>query len=111
MQVLLDTADGRWHRPAIGTGGRRVACGKDVPVRATNRKETYEGALCEDGCFSPWELGESIRLRSEALDRVREEQQERERQIKDWEAAHPKWTAPATLPVCQQGDDDPSDDR
>jgi hypothetical protein len=54
VQVKL-TPHGEWHRKAVG--GARTACGRALGGYAT-RIEQYMGKLCEDGCFSKWEISQ-----------------------------------------------------
>jgi hypothetical protein len=58
VQVKL-TLNGCWHRKAIG--GKHTACGKPLGGWAS-RDESYAGLLCEEGCFSPYEMHELARL-------------------------------------------------
>jgi hypothetical protein len=60
VQIRMD--DGQWHRKMIG--GLRTACGKSINYRHgyQPRHESYDGALCLDGCFSPDEVAENERL-------------------------------------------------
>lgn len=67
LTVQVHHDDGYWHRRAIG--GVRTGCGTILVARDGHalRMESYEGPLCEGGCFSPWELLESLRLRARQL--------------------------------------------
>ena len=51
VQVKM-TPTGPWHRKAIG--GHLTACGVRLGGFAS-RDESYNGALCQDGCFSRFE--------------------------------------------------------
>lgn len=53
VQVRLAPDDRTWHRKAIG--GQYTACGRLGGY--ASRDESYEGQLCDDGCFSRFELG------------------------------------------------------
>lgn len=59
VQVKLD--DGQWHRKAIG--GLETACHDPQPINyrlvLDTRHESYEGAICLDGCFSLSEVAKS----------------------------------------------------
>jgi hypothetical protein len=54
MHIHLD--DGRWHREICG--GSSVACGGTVNLRLRQlrRQSILTGSLCQDGCFSSFEL-------------------------------------------------------
>jgi hypothetical protein len=58
VQVKL-ALNGCWHRKAIG--GKQTACGRPLGGWAS-RDESYAGLLCEEGCFSPYEMHELARL-------------------------------------------------
>lgn len=53
VQVKL-TRTGVWHRKAIG--GEVTACGRAMGGYAV-RDDSYDGDLCSEGCFSPYEIG------------------------------------------------------
>ena len=52
VQVKL-AMNGEWHRKAVG--GLFTACGRPLGGYAA-RPEQYDGAMCEHGCFSVYEL-------------------------------------------------------
>jgi len=59
LSLQIRTVDNRWHQKAIG--GLRSKCGGQDLTHVDNRyrpirNESYLGDLCEDGCFSDYEL-------------------------------------------------------
>lgn len=54
LQVHAD--DGRWHRRAVGVGGRFTACGETIALGSAIRHEEYSEPLCDQGCFTTFEL-------------------------------------------------------
>jgi hypothetical protein len=63
MHVKVLDEDGRlrWHRWCAGGNGSLLACGDVVDQRHTHgtRYPVLEGDLCEEGCFSPFELAKA----------------------------------------------------
>lgn len=54
-QMHVRGDDGAWHRRAIGHA--TTACGKPIARLGQQlRHETYSGCLCDEGCFSNYEL-------------------------------------------------------
>ncbi len=78
IQVKLGNDNAPWHRPMISavhdvasglyrgdSGVRRIlrmACGKRMSGYYAPRDESYEGNLCQDGCFSKVEILEAQRI-------------------------------------------------
>lgn len=81
LTVQHRTNSKEWHRPAVG--GLYTACGQKMDHRLSGgiRGETYEGDLCQDGCFSPFELGISLKVNKEAAERRAREELERDRKF------------------------------
>lgn len=71
MQVKVHPK-GEWHEMLIDR--TRTKCGKPLGAYAT-RDATYAGRLCEDGCFSPYELNLARQLREQEEREAREDQQ------------------------------------
>ena len=71
VQVLLqdDDAKLRWHRRANLEPCDHTACGRQYDWRFHQlgmRLSRLEGEMCLDGCFTPFELGQAMRLAKEA---------------------------------------------
>ena len=83
LQQVKAHPDGAWCKPAVG---RAVTCCGKVLGAYALRDESYLGALCIDGCFSPYELAV---LAPAARQAAAEEAARKEREELDrWEAAH-----------------------
>lgn len=62
LQVKIDDSD-TWHRPAVADlANKHTGCGKRYPDSLTGvRPSSRDGKLCQDGCFTDFELGK-VRL-------------------------------------------------
>lgn len=72
MQVLLVDSDGRtrWHRVAALDYPDHTACGRRFSPQREQlglRASKYEGALCEGGCFTSFEISKQHRRTSITL--------------------------------------------
>lgn len=83
-----------WHRKAVG--GQMTACGQTIDYQRAvvgQRFENYAGELCAAGCFSGWELAQSVveneRLHEES-DREQKLNEERWRNFFDQQRADRK---------------------
>lgn len=102
MHVKFNHTDGEWHRFMLDRQhpnynswrsqniitGARTACGRTIGAYYAVREESYDGKLCEDGCFTVAELLvakdqriEEERQAIEDADRFDDERAERARQI------------------------------
>ena len=71
VQIRLQDDDGalRWHRRANLEPCDHTACGRKYDWRFQQlgmRMSKLEGELCLDGCYTPFEIGQVIRLAKEA---------------------------------------------
>lgn len=66
---------GCWHRMTVDR--TRTACGKLLGAYAT-RDESYAGDLCQDGCFTTYELELAAKAIEDERERERLEQEQQE---------------------------------
>lgn len=69
VRLLDDDGEQRWHRRASVEPADHTACGRKYDWRFHQlgmRQSKLEGELCLDGCYTPFELGQAMRLAKEA---------------------------------------------
>lgn len=78
MHVRFGSDKSEWHRLTVDSsrrsshgslrnGNTRTACGKSIGTSYyATREESYDGRLCQDGCFTQYELELATKSRAEA---------------------------------------------